>query len=350
MEELARDTGIGKGSIIDFSANINPLGYPYGIKGKIMESFDSVLNYPDIDSHELVRSLASYHGLAPENILIGNGSTEFIYWLPLLLRPKRALIVTPAFSEYEKGLRLAGTEISFFETRRDEDFRIDTTLLARRLGDRLDTLYLGNPANPSGVLTDRKAVLDIIAMTEKERIMAVIDEAFIDFTEDISVKNIAANSGNVVVMRSMTKFFGIPGLRLGYIIANKSIIEQIRRDKPPWTVNALTQSAAGEALRDVNFIEKSRAYVETERAFLQKRLSAIEGLTVTQGAANYLLVHMSDTLPFNAPTLRTQLLDSGIAIRDCSNYRGLDKYYFRVAVKKREENLILIDKLRHLLI
>ncbi len=349
VEELARGSGIGPGSIIDFSASINPLGYPPGVRLRTMESFDCILHYPDIDSYDLTRALADYHGIAPEHILVGNGSTEFIYWLPLLLRLRRGLIVTPAFSEYEKALRLAGAEVTCFGTRREDGFRLDIPALAGRLAEDIDILFLGNPANPSGVLADRTSLHHLISVAEKEGVTLVIDEAFIDFVEDESIVGRALESDTVIVLRSMTKFFGLPGLRVGYIVAHRSLIERIGKQKPPWTVNALAQRAATEALNDQAFIERSRTYVATERAFLHERLERIGGFSVTPGTANYLLVHINETVPLDAPGLRLRLLETGIAIRDCSNFRGLDGRFFRVAVKTRHDNLLLVDRLQETL-
>ena len=328
VDEIARERGIEKGTIIDFSANINPLGYPEGVRRKVMDAFECILNYPDPDSHDLTRALARYHGIASEHILVGNGATEFIYWLPLLFRPKRALIVTPAFSEYEKGLRMAGADISFFHTRMEEGFRVDTGMLATHITEGIDMVCLGNPASPSGILTEKEHLYALIDVAEKAGRIVVIDEAFMDFVEEGSVKKRAIDSKGVVILRSMTKFFGIPGLRVGYCIAGAGIIARIRSGMPPWTVNVLAQQAAAAALEDLSYIRRSQSYIQTEREYLESQLSDIEGLSVMSGAANYLLVHMDDAFPLDAPGLRERMLASGIVIRDCSNYRGLDACFF----------------------
>lgn len=346
VHALARERGISKNSIIDFSANINPLGYPDGVRRKVMDSMECILTYPDPDSHDLTRALAEYHGIAFENILVGNGATEFIYWLPLLFRPQKALIVTPAFSEYEKGLLLAGADITFFQTRREEGFHVDTGILAAHIAAGIDMVCLGNPASPSGVLTEKERLYGLIGAAEQAGTLVVIDEAFMDFVEGESVKKRAVQSKSVVILRSMTKFFGIPGLRVGYCIADAGIIARIRNGMPPWTVNAPAQLAAAAALSDSSYIRKSREYMKRERPFLESRLSSIEGFCVMPGVTNYLLVYMDDGIPFDAPELRERMLASNIAIRDCSHYRGLDGRFFRVAVKRREENMILVDALR----
>jgi len=350
VDELTRDRGVGQGELVDFSANINPLGYPEELKRKIVEDFDCILNYPDIDSHDLTLALAAYHGLDPANILVGNGSTEFMYWFPLALKPKRALIVAPAFSEYERGLQLSGTDISFFETTEEKGFAVNGKALIARLDENYDILYICNPANPTGTLIPKETVLDIIRAAEEKGTTAVIDEAFIDFVEEESVKKEVCACSRAVVLRSMTKFFGIPGLRLGYAIARADFLKTVTRDKPPWTVNALVQKAAGAALEARDYIARTCAFVREEREFLCTRLSAIPALTVFPGAANYLFVTIDEKRKLTAGELWARLLDDGIVIRDCSNYRGLSERCFRVAVKCRAENEKLINAVRKVFI
>ncbi|MBU4345394.1 MAG: threonine-phosphate decarboxylase CobD [Proteobacteria bacterium] len=344
--EISRRYGIDEDRIIDFSASINPLGYPPGLRNAIIKDFDSVLNYPDIDSFDLVSGLSEYHGIDEDFILVGNGSTEFIYWLPLVFKPQKALIVTPAFSEYEKGLKMVGTKVSYFRTDEKEGFSLDIACLCKRLREGFDIVYFCNPANPTGILISKDELCRIIACADRTGALAVIDEAFIDFVEEESVKKEILRFSNLIVLRSMTKFFGIPGLRLGYILAVPSCIAKIRENKPLWTVNSLVQGAAVKALFDKDYIRETRQYISAEKEFLKNALNEIHGLCAFESAANYLLVFMDSRIGLNSTELRNRLIPEGILIRDCSTFHGMGDRYFRVAVKKHEQNMILVEKLK----
>lgn len=348
VSEVSRIYGLAEDRIIDFSANINPLGYPPGLKDAVMGDFDSILNYPDIDSFDLIEGLSAYHGVSRDSLLVGNGSTEFMYLIPMVFKPKKALIVSPAFSEYEKGLKIVGTDVSYFPTFKEHGFSVDVTGLCARLEEGFDVVYLCNPANPTGILTSKDDVRRFIDVAEQTKAMAIIDEAFIDFVENESVKAEIDRYASLIIMRSMTKFFGIPGLRIGYLLAAPSCIETIRRSKTPWTVNSLVQRAAATVLDDREYMETSRRLVQSERVYLKEALSDIPGLTVFDGAANFIFVFMDERCVMDSTALRSRLVREGILIRDCSNFNGLNDRYFRVAVKRRGQNELLIKQLREI--
>lgn len=346
VSEISRRCGIEEERIIDFSANINPLGYPPAVLETIVKEADSILNYPDIDSYDLISGLSEYHGIDRDNILVGNGSTEFIYWIPTVFKPRKALIITPAFSEYEKALKMVGTEVSYFPTEAKKGFSLEIADLCSRMRDGFDIAYFCNPANPSGLLTSKDELCRVLARASDVGTLLVVDEAFMDFAEEESVKKEIFRFPNLMVMRSMTKFFGIPGLRIGYMLAGTSCIAKIRENKPPWTVSSLGQRAAAKALLDVDYIKDTRKYVTTEREFLRDALDEIPDLKAYESAANFILVHMADRICLNSTELRDRLIQEGILIRDCCTFHGLGTRYFRVAVKKHKENIVLIKKLR----
>jgi len=349
VSEVSRRCGIDEDRIIDFSANINPMGYPPAVRETIVKEADSVLNYPDIDSFDLISGLSEYHGIGCDNILVGNGSTEFIYWIPIVFKPRKALIVIPTFSEYENALKMVGAEIAHFPTEARKGFSVAIADLCSWLRDGFDIVYFCNPANPSGLLTSKDDLCRIIACAEEVGAVSLIDEAFIDFVEGESVKKEIFRFPNLMVMRSMTKFFGIPGLRIGYLMAGASCIAKIKENKPPWTVNSLGQRAAAKALFDGDYIKDTRKYVTTEREFLRNALDEIPGLKTYESAANFILVHMVNRIGLNSTELRDHLVKEGILIRDCSTFHGLGTRYFRVAVKRHEENIVLIEKLREII-
>ena len=349
VSEVSRRCGIHEGEIIDFSANINPLGYPPAVRETIAKEADSVLNYPDIDSFDLISGLSEYHGIDRDNILVGNGSTEFIYWIPIVFKPRKALIVIPAFSEYEKALTVIGAEVSYFPTEARSGFSVAIADLCFRLRDGFDLLYFCNPANPTGLLTSKDELCHVIACASDAGTLCLVDEAFIDFVEEESVKKEIFRFPNLMVMRSMTKFFGIPGLRIGYLLAGASCIAKIRENKPPWTVSSLGQRAAAKAILDGAYIKDTRKYVITEREFLRDALGEIPGLKTYGSAANSILVQMDSRVGLNSTEIRDRLAREGILIRDCSTFQGLGTRYFRVAVKRHEENIVLIKRLREII-
>ena len=345
VSEVSRRCGIDEDKIIDFSANINPLGYPAGVKAAVMTGFDAILNYPDTDAFDLITKLAAYHDIDRKHIIAGNGSTEFIYWIPIIFKPKRALVVTPAFSEYEKALKLAGTQVIYFQADRG-DFVVDIDNLCTCLEEGFDILYFCNPANPTGILTPKEELIRLIARAERLGTIVIIDEAFIDFVEEASVKTEINRSPHLIVLRSMTKFFGIPGLRVGYAIASIPVAERLRKNKPPWMINTIAQICACDALSDSAFICETRRYVETEKGFLHRTINSIPGLKAFPSVANYLLVRIDSRKGLSSKDLRERLLREDILIRDCSNFQRMGNHYFRVAVKKHEENRLLINKLK----
>jgi threonine-phosphate decarboxylase len=347
--EFSRRYGIDTTSIIDFSANINPLGYPSRVREALIREVDSVLNYPDVNSYELVSGLSGYHSISQDCILVGNGSTEFIYLIPIVFKPKKALIVIPAFSEYEHGLKIVDCEVSYFQTEPESDFSVDITALCSRIREGFDIVYLCNPSNPTGVLTPKDDIRDIIACAGEVGAISVIDEVFIDFVEEASVKRDIFRFDNLIVIRSLTKFFGIPGLRIGYIIAAEPCIAKIKQNKPPWSVNSLGEKAALEALLDKDYIKDTREYIKAEREFLRNGLDEIPGLKTHNSAANFILVFIDSRVGLNAIELRDRLAQQGILIRDCSNFQCLGHSYFRIAVKRHEQNIALIEKLKEMI-
>ena len=350
VAEISRKYGIAEDKIIDFSANINPLGYPPAAKETVIREFDSILNYPDIDSFDLVSILSEYHGINRDYILVGNGSTEFIYWIPTVFKTEKAIIVVPAFSEYERGLTIVDARVSYFRADEKKGFSIDIPGLCSRLREGFDILYLGNPANPTGVLTFKDELCKIIDCAGKTGTLAVIDEAFIDLVEEESIKEEIFRFSNLIVLRSMTKFFGIPGLRIGYVVASAPCISKIREIKPPWTVNTLGQKVAACAILDRDYIRDTKRYITVERKFLRNAIDGIPGLKTCKSAANFIFVSMDRQIGLNSTELRDRLVQEGILIRDCSNYQGLGDRYFRVAVKKRDQNVALIRKLEEAII
>ncbi|MBI5826384.1 MAG: threonine-phosphate decarboxylase [Deltaproteobacteria bacterium] len=332
--------------ILDFSASINPFGAPDGVRAAIEQVLKKGLAspYPDPESSALRSSLAHFHGVLPEEVLPGNGSTEFIYFIPRVYRPKNALIVEPAFSEYRRALEGSGCRVGSLVLREKDGFAFDPGRFADKVKRGFDLVVLANPANPTGALIEKAEVMEAAKICGKQGATLVVDEAFADFAEAGSIKRECTAMRNVVVLRSMTKFFSMAGLRLGFIVARASTVKRFSSFIPPWSVNTLASAAGGAALEDSGYISKTLRWAAAERSALFKGLSSIGALKPYPGAANFLMAKI--TSPLTAAELKARLFSDRIFIRDLSAFRGLGNKHFRVALRKGRENRLLIDALR----
>lgn len=342
--------GLDKSTILDFSANINPFGPLQGVKEVIKKSIDTLLNYPDPDCLELRQAIAAYWQIDPDNILVGNGSTELIHLVARFLAPKQAIIPIPAFAEYEDAVRLAGGRCLFVKARSDKDFSWPMETILDRL-EQADILFLCTPNSPTGYLIPEADIYNIIHACKKHKIVLVIDETFLDFVdggEQRSFVNLAARASNIIVLRSFTKLYALPGLRLGYLVGGKTLVRKLSRMQPPWMVNTLAQIAGIDALKDTTYRTQTVARLNLEKERLLSELAKISGLLPYPSAANFILCRIT-TRGIDSMTLTDKTAQKGVLIRDCSAYRGLSDRFIRLAVRTREENARLISSLREVL-
>lgn len=347
ISEIARRYGLKPEDIIDFSASINPLGMSRKAERAIVNRLDAVLHYPEQFAGSLVSEIGKFHDIPESCIMAGNGSTELIYLIPRVFRPKKALIIIPTFSEYRNALELVGCQTDRFPLPEENGFRPEAGQLLNVLEKRYDIMYICNPGNPTGTLIPKRDILEIADKVLKYGTLCIVDEAFIDFAEEESVKKTAIERQNLMVLRSMTKFFGIPGMRVGFAVSSKENIDRMMAYKEPWSVNALGSIAAVESLKDAEYIEESRMYIAKERDSLFSGLADIEWLSPFPSVANYILVRI-DREDLDADRLFGILAKEGILIRSCTSFEGLGNRFFRVAVRKREENERLLNGLKQI--
>ncbi len=346
--EIARAFGRKPEEIIDFSASVNPLGFSKKAERKIVKELPAIRHYPDPSSLAVTEALARFHTLDGGQILFGAGSTEFIQATPWVLKIRRALIVTPAFSEYETALEnVSGgaAEIHYFETREEDGFELNVEGLLLCMTRGYDALYLANPNNPTGILTEKDELRRILDQAERQGIWFILDEAFIDFVEGSSLVGETASSSRLLVLRTMANFFGFPGLRAGYMVSHPEVIRSFSEKRGPWSVNTLAQIAASESLQDRAFLQRTQELIRRERDRLIRGLQSIPGFIPYPGAANYLLVQLHPSLDLSAAELRDRLLESGILIRDCGSFHHLGPFFFRISVRTRKENSMLLKAL-----
>lgn len=346
--KASAETGSEAESLLDFSASINPLGLSPRARSAVKRAIRLAGAYPEPAASTLNSALASFHSVHPDGISAGNGSTEFIYLLPQVFKPKSALIVEPAFSEYRKALGLHGCPVDSFILREDSGFSLDLDRFEKKTRKGYGLVYIGNPSNPTGAAFEKDAVLEAARILDKRGGTLVVDEAFADFSEGLSVKKEAVRRRNIVVLRSMTKFFSMAGLRLGFIVSNRGVVKRFSRRLPPWSVNTVASFAAAAALGDAAYIERTKRWFASEKEFLSDGLKGLKKFTVYPSEANYLMVRINGGGP-SASRIQGALFKRGILVRDLSAFRGLGPGYLRFAVRKREENRALLDGLKRVL-
>ncbi len=339
----SRKYGIPAGKIIDFSASVNPLGPPTKSLAAMERAFSELSRYPDPDSGELTEKLAALHGLKEDEILVGNGSTELIYLLPRALGVKKVVVLAPSFSDYERASSLAGARVMRLPLLGKNNFRPGMDAISRGL-KRCGLMFLCNPNNPTGALIPRERLLGLLDEASRTGTVICIDEAFIEYAGKESVLREAVRLG-AVVLRNFTKFYGMPGIRIGYAAADAGIIARMKLGREPWTVNCLAQAAAIAALGDREYEKETLARNEVERDYMFDAISGTGWLSPYPSSANFLLVKILGIKP-GSSELTERLARLGLIVRDCSNFPGLGDRFIRVAILSRPQNRKFIKVLQ----
>lgn len=322
-------------ALLDFSVNLNPLVKEREISKLLLSSVKSAIKYPEERGESLVRAIAEREGIEEEHIVLGNGSIELFYYLPLVLKPKRAFTLEPTFCEYRYICQINNIEPRALLP--VEEFLWDLSYVKSLLREG-DILFICNPNNPTGTLLSREAILDLA----ESGAFIVIDEAFMDFSlEDQSLLKSAAAMKNVIVIKSLTKIYAIAGLRIGFLVANREIVNKFREILPLWNVNGLAIEVAKKMIADSTFLDRTKAYVTKERSYLINALSQFERIKIFDGRANFFLIK-TDV----AKKLHNFALSRGLYLRDNRGFYGLSEEFIRIAVKERRENRALIGLVR----
>lgn len=346
IREAATVLGISPDQLLDFSANINPLGMPVSVKRALIDNLDCIERYPDADYFHLHQALARHHQVPASWILAGNGETESIFTVASGLKPRRAMIVTPGFAEYGRALAQSGCEIRRWSLREADGWQLTDAILEALTPD-LDCLFLCAPNNPTGLLPERQLLQAIADRCKSLNINLILDEAFIDFIpHEAGFIPALKDNPHIWVLRSLTKFYAIPGLRLGYLVnSDDAAVARMRRQQMPWSVNALAALAGEVALQDSAWQQATWHWLREEGARFYQALCQLPLLTVYPGRANYLLLRCER----EDIDLQRRLLTQRILIRSCANYPGLDSRYYRVAIRSAAQNERLLSALRNVL-
>jgi len=363
--------------ILDYSSNINPYGIPESLKKRITENLEILERYPDPDYVELRQKLSNLNKVNLSDIILGNGATEIIFLFMKVINPKKILIVSPTFGEYERAVKATEIpgdivslsysngdnknienkeiEIEYFELKESDDFNLNIGNLKNQLEKKYDLLIICNPNNPTGKFLKLAQTEEILKECNKYDTKLFIDEAFIEFLADgmkESIINTEENKKNLFVTRAFTKFFAIPGLRLGYgMYFDKELEQKISEKKEPWSVNNIAELAGLTVLDDTEYIEKTLKWITKEKIYMYEKLNEISGIKVYETEVNFITGKIDEKLfleGLNVKVLREKMLEQGILIRDASNFKFLDERFFRLAIKDRASNDRVIEAMKEI--
>ncbi len=353
LEKIELVYGIKKEDITSFSANVNPLGISPKLRKGLSERIDAITGYPDRDYTSLRKCIASYVHTDMEHIVVGNGSTELISLFIQLTRPKKAFILGPTYSEYEREISLGGGSSHYYRLDEAADFQLDIESLKTELSAEFDLLVICNPNNPTSSAISNSDMRKILDICKQRDILCMVDETYVEFAEDI--KRITAVSltgfyNNLIILRGISKFFAAPGLRLGYAICgNMDLLKEINKRKNPWTINTLAAIAGEIMFSDNDYIEKTRNLIKEERERVCQRLSTCRNIKVYPPTANFVLIKILKE-DITSSELFDAAIRKGFMIRDCSTFPFLDQKFVRFCFMTPEKNTellnLLLDKLK----
>lgn len=327
---------------LDFSVNSNPLGMPRRSIGEAVRGVKLSGQYPDYRGEDLCRELAVWEKVHAENVLLGNGAAELIYALCVAVKPKKCLTLAPTFQEYARAVQAMGGQTEFVNLRERDCFRTPDSILAA-IEEDTDIVFICNPNNPTGQMTEQSLLFRIAAKCEATGTWLCVDEGFLPFLpdeENYSMKRMMGRFSRLIVLRAFTKLFGMPGMRLGYMLSgNSTILSAVRSSMQPWNTSLPAQLAGIAALQDKEYVEKTRLLIARERTYLCDALRNGLADKVYPTYANFILFQAR-------PDLAKRLQEEGILIRSCGNFRNLSNRYFRIAVRTRKDNRRLIEAWR----
>jgi threonine-phosphate decarboxylase len=347
--KVAREQRSPVGRIVDFSASINPLGPSAAGLRAIRAALKQIAHYPDPDCWKVRQELAQQCGVVPDMILVGNGSTELIHLLPRALAIKSALIIGPTFEEYARALTDAGSSVQYVHARGEERFRPPLEEALRQLSTiptirtRFDAVFLCNPNNPTGQVMNRRAVLELAEAVDRQQGWLIVDEAFIDYCQNQSVVSGLSRFPRMMLLRSLTKFYAMPGLRLGYVVGASKVVDRLKDLQPPWSVNSLAQEFSRAVLHDHAYAAHSRTFMKRERSRFMRGLRSLSSVRIYPSAANFVLIELPASTC--AVEVTDRLASEKLLVRDCSRLPGLTTQMIRVAIRATKENRRLIAAL-----
>lgn len=333
--------------LLDFSANINPLGMPESAKNAIIDGINKYQTYPDHSSRKLRNSLSEFYGFDSNKIVCGNGAADLIFRICLALRPQKVLVTSPTFSEYEEAVLISGGKVQNHLLRESENYDVTLEIL-ESIDEDTDMVFLCSPNNPTGRAIDLNIIEAVLDKLQGNKGILVLDQCFVHFIveeEKYFAINLLKKFDNLIILGAFTKIFAMAGLRLGYALFGlEDNASKIENTLQPWAVSTVA-SEAGCAALNKDFIKETKDYIKYQREFLFQHLSDL-GIKVFKSQANYMLIKVDEK--FDDGDLADVAIKHRILIRKCSNFKGLSPSFFRIAVRTEAENTTLIDVLSHI--
>ena len=345
LEKIEEIYGIKKEEIVSFSANVNPLGVSPKLRVALSEQIDAITSYPDREYTSLRKCIAEYCNTDYENVIVGNGSTELISLFIQIEHPKKAMIIGPTYSEYEREISLGGGTTLYYPLKEADNFKLDTEDFISHLNESIDLLVICNPNNPTSSCISRKDMRHILDACKQHDIYVMVDETYVEFAENMDeIDSVPLTNyyNNIVILRGTSKFFAAPGLRLGYAITgNRYLIKSINTRKNPWTINSLAVVAGETMFRDTDYIRQTKNLISSERARIYDMLQASTDFKVYRPSGNFMLARiLRDDI--TSQDLFDRCIREKMMIRDCSTFPFLDNKYVRFCFMNPADNDRLI--------
>ena len=345
LEKIESIYGIKKENVVSFSANVNPLGVSPLLRSTLSAQIDAITSYPDREYTSLRKCIAEYCHTDYENIIVGNGSTELISLFIQIEHPKKALVIGPTYSEYEREISLGGGTTLYYPLKEEDDFELNVEDFLSHLNESLDLLVICNPNNPTSSCITRKNMRRILDACKQYDIYVMVDETYVEFADNMTeIDSIPLTNyyNNIVILRGTSKFFAAPGLRLGYAITgNRDLIKAINTRKNPWTINSLAVVAGETMFKDTSYIEQTRQLIASARSRCYQALQASPDYKVYKPSGNFMLAKIT-TEELTSEYLFDKAIRQGMMIRDCSTFPFLDNKYIRFCFMQQEDNARLL--------
>ncbi len=347
FEKIEALYGVRKEDIVSFSANVNPLGISRKLKKELASHIDEIASYPDREYTDLRKCIAEYARTDYRNVLVGNGSTELISLVIQILKPAKALIIGPTYSEYEHEVSLQGGRSHYFRLQEYDDFNLNLEALQNSLAADVDLLVICNPNNPTSTQVGRSTMRKILDTCKEKDIFVMVDETYVEFSDDypnITSIPLTQYYNNIIILRGISKFFAAPGLRLGYAICgSRRLLKEIEGRKNPWTINSLAAAAGEIMFKDAEYINETTRLISSERKRICQILSSKSEIKFYKPSANFVLIRILNET--TSEELFEAAIKKGLMIRDCSTFPFLDNKYIRFCFMRPEDNDALLDAL-----
>lgn len=345
IEIIAKKYNMSVDSIIPYGSNVNPMGMSPMAREALLENVDAISSYPERDYNTLREHISNYTKALPENMILGSGTSDLIRLTFETVKPERTLIIGPTYSEYERMAKLAGSEVDKFMLQNLDDFELDVDMFIKRLNDTIDMLIICNPNNPTSKLISKVDLDTILDTCLDHDIFVMIDEAYMEFVKDAELATaipLTKKYDNLIVLRSVSKFFAAPGIRFGYAItANSDFLEASDNAKTPWNVNTFA-CVAGIMFEDEHYINLTRSLIQTERNLIYSAMSTRKTIKVFKPDANFILIKLLKEGQ-TAADVFDYCINKGLMIRDCTDYEGLGNQYVRFCFLKPEQNDTMVN-------